>query len=166
VFAIERYEMTSGERVQVAGGPGGAVRPQPSPDGRWLAYVHREGGRSRLFVKDLKSGQERRIYDDLDTDLQETWAVHGVYPNMGLDARQQQPRLLGGRQDPSHQRRRQRQAEIPFRSTTRVSSSIRRGRRPKSRPTASRPACRASPKCRPTAAESSTRPWGASTSAT
>ena len=83
VFAIERYEMASGERVQVAGGPGGAVRPQPSPDGRWLAYVHREGGRSHLFVKDLNSGQERKLYDDLDTDLQETWAVHGVYPNMG-----------------------------------------------------------------------------------
>jgi imidazolonepropionase-like amidohydrolase/Tol biopolymer transport system component len=83
VFAIERYEIATGERVEVAGGPGGAVRPQPSPDGRWLAYVHRVGGRSRLFVKDLRSGEERRLYDDLDLDLQETWAVHGAYPNMG-----------------------------------------------------------------------------------
>ena len=83
VFAIERYEVATGERSQIAGGPGGAVRPQPSPDGRWLAYVHREGGRSRLFVKDLQSGQERQLYADLDLDLQETWAVHGVYPNMG-----------------------------------------------------------------------------------
>ena len=66
----------------IAGGPGGAVRPTPSPDGRWLAFVRREGGQSRLFVKDLRSGEERRIYDDLDQDLQETWAVHGVYPNM------------------------------------------------------------------------------------
>jgi imidazolonepropionase-like amidohydrolase/Tol biopolymer transport system component len=82
VFDIERYELATGERTQVAGGPGGAVRPQPSPDGRWLAYVHRTGGHSRLFVKDLSSGEERKIYDDLDTDLQETWAVHGVYPNM------------------------------------------------------------------------------------
>jgi len=83
VFAIERYEVATGERSQVAGGPGGAVRPQPSPDGRWLAHVHREGGRSRLFVKDLQSGAEHRVYNDLDLDLQETWAVHGVYPNMG-----------------------------------------------------------------------------------
>jgi imidazolonepropionase-like amidohydrolase/Tol biopolymer transport system component len=82
VFAIERYDMATGERVQVAGGPGGAVRPTPSPDGRWLAFVQRVGGRSRLFVKDLRSGEERRIYDELDQDLQETWAVHGVYPNM------------------------------------------------------------------------------------
>ncbi|MGE3396068.1 MAG: amidohydrolase family protein, partial [Sphingomonas sp.] len=83
VFAIERYEIASGERTQIAGGPGGAVRPEPSPDGRWLAYVHRTGGRSRLFVRDLQSGQQRQVYADLDQDLQETWAVHGVYPNMG-----------------------------------------------------------------------------------
>ena len=82
VFAIERYDIATGERTQVAGGPGGAVRPTPSPDGRWLAFVHRTGGRSRLFVKDLRSGEERQVYADLDLDLQETWAVHGVYPVM------------------------------------------------------------------------------------
>ncbi|WP_129791949.1 amidohydrolase family protein [Sphingosinicella sp. CPCC 101087] len=82
VFAIERIDIATGERVQIAGGAGGAVRPTPSPDGRWLAFVKRTGGRSRLFVKDLRSGEERRIYDDLDQDLQETWAVHGVYPMM------------------------------------------------------------------------------------
>jgi imidazolonepropionase-like amidohydrolase/Tol biopolymer transport system component len=82
VFDIERYDMATGERSTVAGGPGGAVRPTPSPDGRWLAYVHRTGGHSRLFVKDLRSGEERQVYADLDQDLQETWAVHGVYPNM------------------------------------------------------------------------------------
>ncbi len=83
VFAIERYEMATGERRQIAGGPGGAARPQPSPDGRWLAYVHRVGGTSRLFVRDLQSGEEREVYADLDRDLQEVWAVYGVYPNMG-----------------------------------------------------------------------------------
>jgi Tol biopolymer transport system component/imidazolonepropionase-like amidohydrolase len=82
VFAIERYDIDTGERSQVAGGPGGAVRPEPSPDGRWLAFVRREGGQSRLFVRDLRSGREQRIYGDLDLDLQETWAVHGVYPSM------------------------------------------------------------------------------------
>lgn len=81
-FVIERYEIASGERSTVAGGPGGAVRPTPSPDGRWLAFVKREEGRSRLFIKDLTTGRERRIYDDLDLDLQETWAIHGVYPTM------------------------------------------------------------------------------------
>jgi len=82
VFAIERFDIATAERTQIAGGPGGAVRPTPSPDGRYLAYVHRTGGRSRLYVKDLRSGEERQVYADLDLDLQETWAVHGVYPNM------------------------------------------------------------------------------------
>ena len=81
VFAIERYDVATGERTQVAGGPGRAVRPTPSPDGRWLAFVHRVGGRSRLFVKD-PHGEERQVYGGLDLDLQETWAVHGVYPTM------------------------------------------------------------------------------------
>ena len=82
VFAIERYDMATGERSQVAGGPGGAVRPTPSPDGHYLAYVHRTGGHSRLWVRDLRSGEARQVYADLDQDLQETWAVHGVYPDM------------------------------------------------------------------------------------
>jgi len=82
IFAVERYEIATGERSEVAGGPGGAVRPTPSPDGNRLAFVRREGGQSRLFIKDLRSGREQRIYDDLDLDLQETWAIHGVYPNM------------------------------------------------------------------------------------
>jgi hypothetical protein len=33
-------------------------------------------------VKDLSTGEERKIYDALDQDVQETWAVTGVYPNM------------------------------------------------------------------------------------
>ena len=82
VFAIERFDIATAERTQIAGGPGGAVRPTPSPDGHYLAYVHRTGGHSRLYIKDLRSGEERQVYADLDQDLQETWAVHGVYPNM------------------------------------------------------------------------------------
>lgn len=82
LFVIERYDMETGEISRVAGGPGGAVRPTPSPDGRWLAFVRRERSKSKLYIKDLQSGAERKIYDDLDLDLQETWAVHGVYPNM------------------------------------------------------------------------------------
>jgi Tol biopolymer transport system component len=59
LFAIERYDLKTGERSTVAGGPGGAVRPQPSPDGRWLAYVKRERAKSKLYLKDLRSGEER-----------------------------------------------------------------------------------------------------------
>ncbi|THD63846.1 amidohydrolase family protein [Phenylobacterium sp.] len=82
LFHIERYDLETGEVSTVASGVGGSVRPTPSPDGKKIAFVRRERARSKLYVKDLVSGEERKIYDDLDQDVQETWAVTGVYPNM------------------------------------------------------------------------------------
>ncbi|WP_375183054.1 glycosyltransferase, partial [Marinobacter sp.] len=35
-------------------GPGGAVRPTPSPDGKYLAFVRRVRNQSTLFLKDLQ----------------------------------------------------------------------------------------------------------------
>lgn len=82
IFRIREVELATGEIRNVVGGPGGAVRPTPSPDGRWMAYVKRVRAQSRLFVMDLETGDERMLVDQLDQDMQETWAVHGVYPNM------------------------------------------------------------------------------------
>jgi imidazolonepropionase-like amidohydrolase/Tol biopolymer transport system component len=86
LFAIERYELESGETHQVTAGNGGAVRPAPSPDGRYLAFVRRERAKSKLYVRELASGNERKLYDLPDQDMQETWAVTGVYPNMDWTA--------------------------------------------------------------------------------
>lgn len=85
LFQIKRYDMETGEIETAAGGAGGAVRPAPSPDGRYLAYVKRVRAESKLFLKDLETGNERMIFDDLDQDMQETWAITGVYPNMDWD---------------------------------------------------------------------------------
>ncbi|MDE0877272.1 MAG: amidohydrolase family protein [Sphingomonas bacterium] len=82
LFDILRYDMETGETTTAVSGAGGSVRPTPSPDGKRIAFVRREGGRSKLYVKDLDSGAERKIYDALDRDVQETWAITGVYPNM------------------------------------------------------------------------------------
>lgn len=82
LFQIKEYDMETGETSVAAGGYGGAVRPTPSPDGKTLAFVKRVNAKTHLFVKDLESGEERDIFDHLDHDMQETWAVHGVYPNM------------------------------------------------------------------------------------
>lgn len=86
LFAIERYELETGDTNRVTAGNGGAVRPTPSPDGKYLAFVRRERARSKLFVRDLASGNERKLYDLPDQDMQETWAVTGVYPNMDWTA--------------------------------------------------------------------------------
>jgi len=82
LFNIERYDMESGERETVVAGAGGSIDPRPSPDGRYIAFVRRERTQSTLYVKDLRSGAERRVYDALDRDMQETWSVYGTYPRM------------------------------------------------------------------------------------
>lgn len=82
LFNIKKYDLESGEITTAVSGLGGSVRPTPSPDGSKIAFVRREQTKSKLYVKDLASGNETKIYDDLDQDVQETWAVTGVYPNM------------------------------------------------------------------------------------
>lgn len=82
LFAIERYDLEAGKSESVIGGEGGAVRPTPSPDGKKIAYVRREATQPRLYVRDLATGEDRKLFDALDMDVQETWAVTGVYPNM------------------------------------------------------------------------------------
>ena len=79
-FAIERYDLATGEVTAAVSGFGGAVRPQPSPDGKSLAFIRRDKDQTELWIKDLASGEQRMIYGDLDMDMQETWAVHGFYP--------------------------------------------------------------------------------------
>ena len=82
IYTIRRIDRETGQIESVVSGPGGAVRPTPSPDGRSMAFVRRVRFATALFVMDLESGEERMLRDDLERDLQETWAVHGVYPNM------------------------------------------------------------------------------------
>ncbi|MBY0422344.1 MAG: amidohydrolase family protein, partial [Parvularculaceae bacterium] len=82
VFAIERYDIATAKTTKIAGGAGGAATPTPSPDGKKLAFIKRQDNVTKLFVMDLASGVSRVVYEPLDLDLQETWAVHGVYPQM------------------------------------------------------------------------------------
>ena len=96
LFHIERYDLATGEVLKAVSGPGGSVRPAPSPDGKMIAFVRREATKSKLYIKDLASGTERKIYDALDQDVQETWAVSGVYPNMDWTPEAAPSSLAGG----------------------------------------------------------------------
>ena len=82
IFEIRRHDLETGKTEEFIAGPGGAVRPEPSPNGRYLAFVRRIRAKSALFLKDLVSGAEWPIYEHLDQDLQEVWGVQGLYPNM------------------------------------------------------------------------------------
>ena len=82
IYTIRRLELATGRHEPFITGAGGATRPTPSPDGRWVAFIRRVRGKSVLHVHDTRSGQNRPLFDGLDRDLQETWAVHGTYPRM------------------------------------------------------------------------------------
>jgi imidazolonepropionase-like amidohydrolase/Tol biopolymer transport system component len=81
IYAIRQLDFNTGKLTSLIAEQGGAVRPQASPDGKYIAYVKRVRLKSALFVQNLKTGEEFQLYDDLSKDQQETWAIFGVYPN-------------------------------------------------------------------------------------
>ena len=81
IYAIKRLDRQTGKADTLVATPGGAVRPQPSPDGKSLAFVKRLRDKSVLHVLDLASGQVRPVWDGLSHDQQEAWAIFGPYAN-------------------------------------------------------------------------------------
>ncbi len=81
IYAIRRLDRETGDLRTILGGPGGAARPQPSPDGRHLAFVRRVRDETALFLYDTETGAETPLTAGLSRDQQETWAIFGVYPN-------------------------------------------------------------------------------------
>lgn len=90
IYTLRRVERATGRIDDLVDGPGGAARPTPSHDGKQLAYVRRAGatptdpGGTALYLRDTRSGQERLLTRGLERDMQETWAIHGVYPAMAF----------------------------------------------------------------------------------
>ena len=81
IYVIKRYDFENGETETITGGPGGAVRPTLSRDGKKLAFVKRVREQTVLYIHDLKTGEEWPIFDKLNKDQQEAWAIFGLYPN-------------------------------------------------------------------------------------
>ena len=82
IYKIKRYDRETGEIETVIDTMGGAIRPTPSPDGKKLAYIKRDDFQTSLYLYDLSSGEHTKLYDKLERDMQETWAIHGVYPTI------------------------------------------------------------------------------------
>jgi len=80
IYAVMRRDLTTGRERRAVSVQGGSVAPQVSPDGKTLAYIRRVRLKSALFLRDLESGRDRELFGNVDKDLQEAWAVHGLYP--------------------------------------------------------------------------------------
>ena len=65
IYQILRRDLQEGKTRAFVSGPGGAVRPTPSPDGKYLAFVRRLGNQTTLFLKDLRTGMENRFGPNL-----------------------------------------------------------------------------------------------------
>ena len=81
IYVVKRYEFATGQTEVLLSGPGGAVRPTPSHDGKKLAYVKRVRTKTVLFIHDLETGMDQPLYAALDKDQQEAWALFGAYPS-------------------------------------------------------------------------------------
>ncbi|MCX7563898.1 amidohydrolase family protein [Xanthomonadaceae bacterium XH05] len=81
IYSIKRLDRQNGQIDTVVDSAGGAVRPQPSPDGKHLAFVKRVREKSVLHLMELESGHVRPLWDGLSHDQQEAWAIFGPYSN-------------------------------------------------------------------------------------
>jgi Tol biopolymer transport system component len=100
-FQIKRLDLRSGEVQEITSGrastmyrgsSGGAIAPEVSPDGRWLAFArripngtisykgHQFGPRTALWLRDLKTGAERVLLDPIEGDMSETIKVWRMLP--------------------------------------------------------------------------------------
>ena len=81
IYVIKRYSFENGKTETITGGPGGKARPTVSPNGKILAFVKRVREKTVLYIHNLETGEEFPIFDGLNKDQQEAWAIFGVYPN-------------------------------------------------------------------------------------
>ena len=79
LFNIMRHDLETGESSSYIGGAGGAIVPTPSPDGKYMAYLKREDTKTVLYLKDLKSGIDRRLSTEMERDHQETFGSEGNF---------------------------------------------------------------------------------------
>ncbi len=99
---VYRYDLKTGEVRPITAGEaqqqdratsGGAYGAEPSPDGRYVAYMRKVPGgtlnykgqkfgpRSALWIRDLRSGSERLLMDPVEMDLsEESIPINGTYP--------------------------------------------------------------------------------------
>jgi len=75
--SIWLVDLDTRAHTPLAGGSGSSHSPRWSPDGKRLAYVASEGGRSQLYVRWMQSDQAARITDLTETPEDLQWSPDG-----------------------------------------------------------------------------------------
>ena len=83
-YQLAVYDRETGESTTRSFRYGGAFRPTPSPDGRWLVYGSRHIAETGLRIRDLRSGDERWLVLPVQRDDQESRATRDAYPGMSF----------------------------------------------------------------------------------
>ena len=79
IFAITRFDRSTGEEERYISGTGGAVVPTPSPDGKYIAFIRRVKEKTGLFLKNVYTGDETPLFLGLERDMQEGFGTEGYF---------------------------------------------------------------------------------------
>ncbi len=79
---IKRLDTRTGESTVYVDRPGGACAPALSPDGKSMAYVHRDDRETVLVLHEFGSQAERVLLRNLDLGRLESRSFYGCYPNL------------------------------------------------------------------------------------
>ena len=83
-YQLYVYDRNTGESSVRSFRYGSAFRPVLSRDGRWLVYGTRDVDRTSLRLRDLETGDERWLVENVQRDDQESRASLDVYPGMSF----------------------------------------------------------------------------------
>ncbi|HUF28674.1 MAG TPA: amidohydrolase family protein [Gemmatimonadaceae bacterium] len=83
-YQLYVYDRTTGQSSVRSFRWGSAFRPTLSPDGKWLVYGTRDVDKTSLRLRDLETGDERWLVQDVQRDDIESRATLDVYPGMSF----------------------------------------------------------------------------------
>ncbi|NLR92378.1 amidohydrolase family protein [Flammeovirga agarivorans] len=77
IYIIKSYDRVTGETETVVSGPGGAIGPKVSHDGKKMSFIRRVRTKSVLYIHDFETKAQKPLFDQLEKDQQEAWAIFG-----------------------------------------------------------------------------------------
>ncbi|GMQ81771.1 MAG: hypothetical protein BMS9Abin05_1207 [Rhodothermia bacterium] len=83
-YWIVKYDRETGKKFTRAFRYGSAIRPTPSPDGKWLVYGTRHEAETGLILRNLETGDENWLAYPVQRDDQESVASRDALPGMSF----------------------------------------------------------------------------------